>query len=117
LRIGNAVNASVIRAQTRCEGIKRNRVNFELKINFHCIFKLNFIFIVLLDHGYEVSTARGRLEGALQVLIDRTESETSDESDVDVTDVLQEGRRYNNPLSLHHVINSPVLKLTFQSKL
>ena len=69
---------------------------------FFVFFSENFIFMVL-DHGYEVSTARGRLEGARQVLIDRTESETSDESDVDVTDVLQEGRRYNNPLRLHHV--------------
>lgn len=101
--------------QERCEGIKRNRVNLELNIKVLCYLSENFIFMVL-DHGYEVSTARGRLEGALQVLIDRTESETSDESDVDVTDVLQEGRRYNNPLSLHQ-INSLVLKLTFQSKL
>lgn len=48
------------------------------------------------DHGRdnEVSTARGRLEGALQVLIERTESEGSDESDVDVTDLIHEGRRY-----------------------
>jgi hypothetical protein len=67
---------------------------------------------MVLDHGYEVSTARGRLEGALQVLIDRTESETSDESDVDVTDVLQEGRRYGKSLSLHHIVNSLVQKQT-----
>lgn len=46
------------------------------------------------DHGREneVKTARGRLEGALQILIERTESECSDESDVDVTDLLHEGR-------------------------
>ncbi|KAI9551638.1 hypothetical protein GHT06_021973 [Daphnia sinensis] len=44
------------------------------------------------DHGHEVSTARGRLEGALQILIEKTESEDSDESDVDVTDLIHEGR-------------------------
>jgi hypothetical protein len=47
-----------------------------------------------IDHGHEVSTARGRLEGALQILIEKTESEDSDESDVDVTDLIHEGRRY-----------------------
>lgn len=46
----------------------------------------------LQDFGHEVSTARGRLEGALQILIEKTESEGSDESDVDVTDLLNEGR-------------------------
>lgn len=49
----------------------------------------------LADHGHEVSTARGRLEGALQILIEKTESEDSDESDVDVTDLIHEGRRYS----------------------
>ena len=52
-------------------------------------------FVLLGDFGHEVSTARGRLEGALQVLIEKTESEGSDESDVDVTDLIHEGRRYN----------------------
>ena len=51
-----------------------------------------FLFF-LIDHGHEVSTARGRLEGALQILIEKTESEDSDESDVDVTDLIHEGRR------------------------
>merc|ERR1712071_596575 len=38
------------------------------------------------------NTARGRLEGVLQILIERTESDTSEESDVDVTDLIHEGR-------------------------
>lgn len=57
-------------------------------------YPVNIGIFFIKDHGFEVSTARGRLEGALQVLIDRTESESSDESDVDVTDVFHEGRRY-----------------------
>lgn len=50
----------------------------------------------MLDHGHEVNTARGRLEGVLQILIERTESDTSEESEVDVTDLIHEGRRYVN---------------------
>jgi len=46
----------------------------------------------MLDHGHEVNTARGRLEGVLQILIERTESDTSEESEVDVTDLIHEGR-------------------------
>lgn len=60
-------------------------------LNGICTSHELFYFI---DHGHEVSTARGRLEGALQILIEKTESEDSDESDVDVTDLIHEGRRY-----------------------
>lgn len=57
----------------------------------------------LTDHGHEVNTARGRLEGALQILIERTESEGSDESDVDVTDLIHEGRRYEPTIKYNSV--------------
>ena len=53
-------------------------------------------FFQTLDHGHEVNTARGRLEGVLQILIERTESDTSEESEVDVTDLIHEGRRYSS---------------------
>ena len=57
-------------------------------------FNLSLDFHLVSDHGHEVNTARGRLEGVLQILIERTESDTSEESDVDVTDLIHEGRRY-----------------------
>ncbi|XP_046444871.1 protein lin-37 homolog isoform X1 [Daphnia pulex] len=62
------------------------------------------------DHGHEVSTARGRLEGALQILIEKTESEDSDESDVDVTDLIHEGRSQSASPRKSGTIKTPLRK-------